>query len=126
MNSPETYFGWARNPTAKDGEQVFYPVDNLSKNKLYLEGKWDITSEYAENIDEASITFRYDSKDVYMTAGSDIGTEIEVYKDDVLVKKIIIKDETLYTLIEGNDYGEHILKIKIKKPGLKAFTFTFG
>ena len=132
VNSPETYFGSARNTNLGSGnkgvpgKQNFTPVDNLSENKLYLDGQWNITSEYAENIGEAGITFKYDSKDVYMTAGSDVGVEIEVYKDDVFVKKILIKDETLYTIIEGNDYGKHVLKIKIPKKGLKAFTFTFG
>ncbi len=132
VNSPETYFGSARNinfgngKSGLSGKQNFTPVDNLSENKLYLYGPWNITPEYAENIGEAGITFRYDTKDVYMTAGSKDGVEIEVYKDDVFVKKIMIKDETLYNIIEGEDYGKHILKIKIPKAGLKAFTFTFG
>ena len=132
VNSPETYFGSARNinlgsgKVGTPGKQNFTPVNNLAENKLYLNGPWNITSEYAENTGEAGITFKYDSKDVYMTAGSPDGVEIEVYKDDVFVKKIMIKGETLYTLIDGKDYGKHILKIKIPKAGLKAFTFTFG
>jgi len=132
VNSPEIYFGSDRNEylgignKGISGKQVFYPVDNLAENKLYLNGQWNITPEYAENLEEGMITFKYDSKDVYMAAGSDKGVEVEIYKDDVFVKKIMIKDETLYTLIEGEEYGKHILKIKIPKAGLKAFTFTFG
>ncbi|MBC7981945.1 redoxin family protein [Candidatus Parcubacteria bacterium] len=132
VNSPETYFGSARNTNLGSGKsgtpgvQNFTPLDNVGENKLFLNGLWNITPEYAENLGAADIMFRYDAKGVYMTAGSLGGVEVEIYKDDVLVKKIMIKDETLYTLIEGDDYGKHILKIRIPKAGLKAFTFTFG
>lgn len=132
VNSPETYFGSARNTNLGNGNkgisgnQNFVLGKQLGENKLYLNGLWNITSEYAENTDEATISFVYDSKDVYMTAGSDKGVEVEIYKDDVFVKKVTVKDETLYKLIEGGSYGKHILKIKIPKSGLKAFTFTFG
>ena len=30
------------------------------------------------------------------------------------------------TLIQGVDYGEHVIEILINNPGLQAFTFTFG
>lgn len=132
VNSPETYFGSARNKNLGSGKastqgvQKFTTQNNVGENKLFFNGSWNITREYAENIGMTDIVFRYDSKDVYMTAGSDVGVEIEVYKDDVFIKKIMIKDETLYSLIEGEDYGKHVLKIKIPKSGLKAFTFTFG
>lgn len=132
VNSPETYFGSARNTNLGNGNkgisgnQNFTSVNNLTENKLYLNGPWNLTSEYAENIGEATVLFAYNSKDVYMTAGSVKGVDIEIYKDDVFVKKITVKDETLYKLIEGDGYSKHVLKIKIPKAGLKAFTFTFG
>ncbi|PJA37002.1 MAG: hypothetical protein CO183_00465, partial [Candidatus Zambryskibacteria bacterium CG_4_9_14_3_um_filter_42_9] len=65
-------------------------------------------------------------KNVYITAGSAEEVEVEIYKDDVFVKKITIKNETLYTLIQNADYGKHVLRIVIPKAGLQAFTFTFG
>jgi Thioredoxin like C-terminal domain len=63
---------------------------------------------------------------VYITAGSIEGVEVEIYKDDVFVKKVVIKDETLYQLIGDADYKKHTLRIVIPKAGLQAFTFTFG
>lgn len=132
VNSPEIYFGSARNRYLANGNIGVPGIQSLtlpkafSKNKLYLGGSWDITPEYSENQGSADIVFAYDSKDVYMTAGSVQGVEVEIYKDDVFVKKLMIKNETLYTLIEGDEYGKHVLKIKIPKAGLKAFTFTFG
>jgi thiol-disulfide isomerase/thioredoxin len=132
VKSPEIYFGAARNEYLENGTSYFAGEQNFSlpteiaPNKLYLDGKWNITTEYAENTDLANIVFNYNAKNVYMAAGSDKGVEIEIYKDDVFIKKINIKDETLYPIIEGSDYGKHVLKIKILNAGLKAFTFTFG
>ncbi len=132
VKSPEVYFGSARNEYLGNGksnisgEQIFsFPFFRL-QNRLYLEGTWNIDPEYAENKTASSVFFEYDAKNVYMTAGSVEGVEIEIYKDDTLVKKITIKDEQLYPLIEDNKYGKHTLKIKILKAGLRAFTFTFG
>ena len=107
-------------------EQVFYLPESISSNKLYLEGIWSFSYEYAENENTASIVFKYEAKNVYITAGSAGGVEIEIYKDDVFVKKVTIKDETLYTLIQDADYGKHVLRIVVPKAGLQAFTFTFG
>ncbi len=33
---------------------------------------------------------------------------------------------TLYTLVDGNDYGEHILTVEADMPGLSPFSATFG
>jgi cytochrome c biogenesis protein CcdA/thiol-disulfide isomerase/thioredoxin len=132
VKSPETYFGSARNQylangiVGRPGEQILTIPSAISPNRLYLGGKWNMTSEYAENKGEGSIVFNYEAKNVYITAGSTQGVELEIYKDDVFVKKIIIKDETLYSLIQDKDYGKHTLKILIPKAGLQAFTFTFG
>lgn len=39
---------------------------------------------------------------------------------------VLIKDDQLYKLIRHDGVEEHVLKIEIESPGLKAFTFTFG
>jgi len=132
VRSPEVYFGSSRNHylangiAGQAGEQTLSLPSAVSFNKLYLGGTWSITPEYAENKSGGSIVFSYESKNVYMTAGSAKGVEIEIYKDDVFIKKVMIKDETLYQLIQDADYGKHILRIVIPKAGLQAFTFTFG
>lgn len=132
VRSPEIYFGSARNELLSNGnkgttgKQNFILPEVIYFNRLYLEGLWNMTPEYAENSGNANIVFNYEAKNVYMAAGSDSGVEVEIYKDDVFVKKITIKDEKLYPIIEDSAYDRHILKIKIPKSGLKAFTFTFG
>jgi len=132
VKSPETYFGSARNQylangtVGRSGEQTLSVPSTITPNKLYLSGTWNLTPEYAENKNASSIVFNYEAKNVYITAGSMTGVDVEVYKDDVLVKTVHIKDETLYSLISDSDYGKHILRIVIPDAGLQAFTFTFG
>lgn len=132
VGSPEVYFGFARNEylgngeSGISGEQKFLAPDSVKLNTLYLDGIWNFTSEYAENKNEGSVFFKYKAKNVYMVASSIKNMEVEVYLDDVLFKTINVKEEKLYSIVEGADYREHVLMLKIKNPGLNIFTFTFG
>ena len=133
VKSPEIYFGSARNENIGNGipglsgERMYKLPIKFVPNKFYLDGTWNMTPEYVENSTApASIVFNYEAKNIYMTAGSLSGVQLEIYRDNILVNKITIKDEKLYTLIEGTGYGSHTIRINILNPGLKAFTFTFG
>jgi cytochrome c biogenesis protein CcdA/thiol-disulfide isomerase/thioredoxin len=132
LRSPEVYFGSSRNQylvngsAGVNGKQSLVIPTTISQNSLYLGGNWSMTSEYAESEGASSVVFGYEAKNVYITAGSSDGAEVETYIDGVFVKKINIKDEQLYSLIEGVDYGKHTLLIKVITGSLKAFTFTFG
>jgi|CXWL01.1.fsa_nt_gi cytochrome c biogenesis protein CcdA/thiol-disulfide isomerase/thioredoxin len=132
VGSPEIYFGSARNERLANGSPGVSGVQTLLVprstflNNLYLGGTWNITNEFAESNEQSSIVFRYKAKNVYFVAGSASGVEIDIYKDGIFLKKILIDSEKLYTIIEGNDYGEHTLRMDVRGAGLKAFTFTFG
>jgi len=110
IKSPETYFGSGRNEDPS----------------VYIGGKWSVQPEYAETTDASIITYNYSAKNVYMVASDPDGNQIEVYVDGVKINTVDIKDEKLYTLVAGADYGTHKLELHILKKGLKAFTFTFG
>ncbi len=132
VGSPETYFGSERNvylangKQSKDGTQSLDVPASISGNSLYLGGQWNFVSEYAENDGGGEIVYKYNAKNVYMVASSDQGADVDVYLDGVFYKTIHIQDQKLYDIIDGADYGIHTLKIDIKSPGLKAYTFTFG
>ncbi len=132
VQSPEIYFGSARNERLANGERntsgeqsLVLPKTYL-RNLLYLAGDWDITKEHAESLGKTTIVFPYEAKMVYMTAGSQTPIDIEIYRDDVLLQTVRVSSEDLYTLIDGSDYGAHVLRIEIPQAGLRAFTFTFG
>lgn len=141
--SPETYFGWSRNSllgngvAGKDGVQIFTRPAMIVLNKLYLEGTWDIRSEFAENTSPASIIFKYNAKEVYFVADADSPVTITILRDGAPVSSErgadIAEDGTaqihgarMYKLIREEQKSEHVLEIRIEQKGLKAFTFTFG
>lgn len=145
VSSPEVYFGARRNQllangkAGKTGEQSFVlperaiqgngdDVRKVESNRLYLKGVWSISAESATAQSAGEIVFKYEAGKVYMVASSAApeGSKIRIFKDGKLVQTITVKANALYTLIDGNDYGEHILEIEIPEAGFEAFTFTFG
>ena len=141
--SPETYFGSARNEYLGNGKRGFSGKQALnipsviSGDILYLGGDWDFTDQYAENTGEATIVYKYNAKNVYFVANSENGVKIKITLDDAPIGAlagkdvssdgtVLIKENKLYDIIKGVDYGEHTLRIEIPNAGLQAFTFTFG
>lgn len=124
-SSPETYFG----------------SDRGDPNANYLIGNWNLTNEYAEGT--GSIKYRYTAKGVYFVAGisGKEPVEIEVLRDSKPLEKsaagtdiyfrdgksfVRVNETRLYRIIDDKQAGEHILELIISKPGLRAYTFTFG
>ncbi len=132
--SPEIYFGANRNEYLYNGysgivgEQNFEEQSAVKSNTLYLRGTWDIQPEFAENkTSDAKIIFKFNAKNVFMVASAEEEVTLELKIDGKpLDKGIVVQDEKLYRLVEGDEHGEHTLEITVKNPGLKVFTFTFG
>ncbi|PIT92687.1 MAG: thiol-disulfide isomerase [Candidatus Harrisonbacteria bacterium CG10_big_fil_rev_8_21_14_0_10_42_17] len=146
--SPEIYFGAARNlelgngDSQRIGEQTLKAPETPGKNKLYLDGKWEFTEEFATNESkEAKIIFRYEAEKVFFVGSADTTVRVRILRDgkpigaaagkDVIMNNgdavVNIHSNQLYRLIEDPaGHGEHTLEIIIENPGLKAFTFTFG
>ena len=131
VKSPEIYFGSQRNEylgngvKGKKGVQNFEEPAIISPNILYLSGSWDIQDEYAESLSESKIIFKYDSKNVYMVASAKDNLVASVSLDNEFVRDLSIKEEQLYSIIEGNSYSQNTLEIEVPE-GLKVFAFTFG
>jgi len=141
VRTPEIYFGAYRNEYLENGRngttgiQNFTAPESLEKNKLYLDGEWNIREEYAEASSDAEILLNYEAKRVNMVLEGENAT-IQVYQDggvisesagrDVENGKISVDDEQLYNLVENSEYGEHELRIEVESGTLKAYTFTFG
>jgi thiol-disulfide isomerase/thioredoxin len=143
-SSPEIYFGAWRNDLLGNGTpriegvQKFSLPNDLTGNALYLEGAWDITREFATNQGEGSIVFSFNAKKVFMVASGVVSMEALILIDgkvvgdlsgsDVDKNGVILFDtERLYNLIDDpTGPAVHTLEIRLKNPGLKAYTFTFG
>ncbi len=132
VKSPEIYFGANRNEylgngvAGRMGEQELSLPQVFFANNLYLVGRWYFYPEYASSVGPGKILFKYSSKNVYMVASSEKGVNVEVYLDGKKVKDVNIKDNLLYSIIEGVDYSDHQLEIVVPASGLNVFTFTFG
>ena len=133
IQSPETYFGFARNEYLGNGAQNISGTQTLSiplniePNILYLDGTWDFQDQYAENTSNtAKIVYKYNAKNVYFVASSTNGVPIKIFQDGKLMNTITIQSNKLYDLITGSDYRKHTLQIEVDGTGLQAFTFTFG
>ncbi len=144
VQSPETYFGSERNQYLGNGtvgvagSQTLEIPEATGSNTLYLGGSWDFQNQFAETkSNTARIVYRYSAKNVYFVASSAQGVKIKVLRDgkplgaeagkDVAPDgTVLIKDNRLYNLVQGADYGEHTLEIEVLAPGLDAYTFTFG
>ena len=143
VGSPETYFGAARNQYLGNGQNSATGLQTLAipatvhANELYLTGTWNFTDQYAETTGLATILYEYNAKNVYLVASAGNVTAVTVLLDgkpvpatvagpDVSGSVATVRDERLYSLIMGSEYGEHTLGLDIPGPGLRAYTFTFG
>lgn len=142
--SPETYFGSARNEYLGSGRagvsglQTFSIPQNVTANKLYLGGTWDVKGEYA-HAQSATTTIQYafQAKDVYLVASSASGVKLAVFLDDAPIGAnggadvagdgtVTVKANRLYKIVHLRDYGAHTLRLEVQGAGLEAYTFTFG
>ncbi len=130
--TPETYFGAARNVSlgniiqGKIGTQTVEVPQTLSSDTTYLGGTWNIRDEYAENTGNATIVLRYRAKIVNFVASSEEPVVVSISQDGKKVRDVTINDATLYELIRNDTPGEHTIEISVPESGLRAFTFTFG
>ena len=144
LQSPETYFGAARNEYLGNGtrgaigaQQLTIP-STIQENVLYLSGTWNFQNEYAENQSVgAKITYKYSAKNVYLVGTASKPVKITILLDGKPISAgrgadvapdgtAIIQENRLYKLVEGSDYGDHTLEIQVDGSGLQAYTFTFG
>jgi cytochrome c biogenesis protein CcdA/thiol-disulfide isomerase/thioredoxin len=146
VQSPETYFGAARNEYLGDGvrgragKQSLTLPSGLHPNALYLGGAWNFVDQYASNVAAgATIQHVYSAKNVYLVAASPDGpVKLKVLRDGKPLPaaergadvdgsgEVTVQEDRLYQLVAGSAYGEHTIELIIETPGLQAYTFTFG
>jgi cytochrome c biogenesis protein CcdA/thiol-disulfide isomerase/thioredoxin len=151
VGSPETYFGAWRNENfgngtpGQTGSKMFTYTGNAEPNAFYLDGSWNVQSEFAQTAlnETARLIYNYQAKNVYLVAGSSHKNiiEVEVQRDGKPLEKanagidVIFKDgksylqigaNTLYHVVGDTDYGQHIVEFITNSPGFQIYTFTFG
>ncbi len=54
------------------------------------------------------------------------GASLQVRVDGGAPRVVQVDRPTLYTLLDGDSYGEHLLEFEASAPGLSLFSATFG
>lgn len=146
--SNQTYFGASRNSslangvTGKVGMQDMNTFTEIAKNRLYLTGPWEFTSEVAKSaIENNKITFKYNAKNVYAVLGALNQSRILVTIDgapltttqaggDIRIENgqsyLYVTNKRIYDIVRGAGYGEYTLELNIETSGLEAYVLMFG
>jgi cytochrome c biogenesis protein CcdA/thiol-disulfide isomerase/thioredoxin len=131
--TPEIYFGTERleyfdssiKPT--DVPQTYSIPTGLQQHHFGLAGTWKFDEEHATlTKGPGTIKLNFLGSKIFMVASSEQGQQISVRADGGAARTILVKDSSLYTLFDSENYNEHILEISIPEAGFEAYTFTFG
>lgn len=145
--SPETYFGASRNQYFGNGrpglvgEATFVLPTPLEPNIFYLGGDWKVQKEYAEAAGTSTeISYEFTATHMYLVAETADGLPARgrILIDGKPISpgwagtdvspdgSFTIRESRLYALYANPSLGRHRIDIIFNKPGVRAYTFTFG
>lgn len=117
-----TYRTYARTPELYLGSARYAP-----NTPITYSGKWSKSAEYAMQEPGSSLTLSFDAKNVYLVMRPvDKSAKVDVYLDGQFVKNVTVEADTLYSLIELDNPGDHQLKLVFPGGKVELFAFTFG
>ena len=133
VTTPELYFGSEKNDgaivetqEAAHGERTYALPDNVPPNRFALSGLWNVTDDRAtSSADGDEILLRFNAPKVNLVASSLSPQTLSVVVDGAPQPPVTVDGSRLYSLYSGTS-GEHVLRLKVPKAGLSAYTFTFG
>lgn len=135
IRTPEMYFG-SQHPTPQDRAQAprqgeaTYTVASTGVPRLdeyQLDGTW-VRNEEPLVLRSSSglVRVRFSAAKLHLVAGSPQPAPVRVRVDGGVVRSFEIGMPSLYTLLDGDRYGEHLLDVESAAPGLSLFSATFG
>ena len=135
IGTPEIYFG-ATHPTPQDPAQsprrgeatyAFGAAPGLRLNRYALDGTWAREAEaLVHRSPRGALRLRFSAAQLHLVAAAPEDAAIRVSVDGGAPRMLGITRPTLYTLLEGATYGEHLLEMEATTPGLALFSATFG
>jgi hypothetical protein len=140
--TPETYLGYGRLGNFASPENISSDTvadysfpSTLPENNVAYQGKWKVTSEFANPQKGAKLRLDFNAKEVYLvmrTKGA--ASKVKVLLDgeqgsygiDVSNGIVTIDRDRLYKLINLTTPGKHILDLEFEDDNTEVFAFTFG
>jgi thiol-disulfide isomerase/thioredoxin len=130
----EIYFG-ATHPTPQDraqrprpGEVAYtFPTSSPAPGQYQLEGTWQRDGEaLVLRSARGGLRVRFSAAKFHLVAAATETTTLRLAVDGATIPPTEIGRPTLYTLLDGTAYGDHLLDIQCDTPGLSLFSATFG
>ena len=135
IGTPEIYFGSAH-PTPQDRAQsprqgeatyAFAQPGGPAPGEYQLDGSWARGEEaLVLRSPLGRVRLRFSAAKLHLVAGASQRAPLRVSVDGGAERVIEIGMPTLYTLLDGDEYREHLLEFSCATPGLSLFSATFG
>jgi len=134
IGTPEIYLGYeftrgnfGNEEGLPKGKEIAYTIpDKVSSNTVYLDGVWFVDKDHVRLVsDKGRVVLKYDAKSVNIVASSP-ESGVSVLVDGEKLQDLKVREDDLYTLVEGAEYGKHELSFDVYGSGFKLYTFTFG
>ncbi len=135
IGTPEIHFGsvyptpqdLAQSPRQGESIYVFSRPGGPRLNEYELNGSWMRGQEaLVLRSPNGGLRIRFSAAKFYLVAGSPQPMPVRVRVDGRTERSVVIGSPTLYTLLEGDRYGEHLLELDATTPGLSLYSATFG
>jgi thiol-disulfide isomerase/thioredoxin len=135
IGSPEMYFGSAhptpqasgQSPRLGEATYSFAQTDVPRLNEYVLDGVWSREGEkLVLGSSRGGLRFRFSAAQLFLVAGASETATIRVRVDGQEARSVEVTWPTLYTLVDGKTYGEHLLELKFDTTGLTLYSMTFG
>jgi thiol-disulfide isomerase/thioredoxin len=134
VGTPEFYFGSLhgtpqdRSQSPRNGESLYTIASAEPRlNEYDLQGTWLRASEpLTLRSDGGRVRARFSAAKMHLVAGAPQPALVHVRVDGGPERMVEIGLPTLYTLLDGENYGEHLLELESSTPGLTLYSATFG
>jgi hypothetical protein len=135
VGTPEMYFG-SQHPTPQDRTQsprqgeaayAFSEASGPRLNEYQLDGRWDRGDEaLVLRSSGGGVRVRFAAAKMYLVAGAAQPAAVRVSVDGGEARTIEVGMPTLYTVLDGDRYAEHLLELTSATAGLSLYSATFG
>jgi hypothetical protein len=135
VGTPEIYFG-SLHPTRQDRAQspkqgeaayAFAQAGGPELNEYQLDGRWARSEEaLVLRSPHGGVRVRFSAAKLHLVAGASQAAPLRVSVDGGGARTIDVSGPTLYTLLDSDGYGEHLLELECATQGLSLFSATFG
>jgi thiol-disulfide isomerase/thioredoxin len=135
IGTPEFYFGSLHgtpqdpSQSPRDGERTYGIAGSAGPhlNEYDLQGTWVRAAEpLTLRSDVGKLRVRFSAAKLHLVAGAPQPAPIRVRVGGGAERMVEIGLPTLYTLLDGDSYGEHVLEVELAAPGLTLYSATFG